>query len=106
MDMKALLIAAAAGLAANGMDAVDRTLTLNNSSEQAVTGFFVTPDAMDASTINMAPAAGIAPLDTLNITIPSATGACVFDLKIVFADGTEDIRPDVDFCNTDGYIFE
>jgi hypothetical protein len=86
--------------------AEDRAFTITNASALAITAFVVTPNALDAAAVNMVPSGSIAPGAALDVTIPSANDACLFDLRIAFADGTETSRPEVDFCNTDGYIVE
>ena len=84
----------------------DRAFVINNATVKTITGFYVTPAAGDASTLNMIGATGLDPQGLLDITVPSATDACLFNLRITFADATEENRADVDFCNTDGYIVE
>ena len=109
MAKSLVLIALATLVLAGSMvpaSAEDRTLTLTNNTQKAVTGFFVTPVEGEASVVNMVSAEGLAAGEFLDITIPSAADACVFDLKITFADTTQEDRPSVDFCNTDGYIIE
>jgi hypothetical protein len=106
--MKRLLpvIALAMPLVAVSARAEDRAFVISNATAKTITGFSVTPNAADASALNLVPAGGLEPQGLLDTTVPSATDACLFDLRIAYDDGAEDIRPDVDFCNLDGYIVE
>jgi hypothetical protein len=106
--MKILVPLIAFGLTAlaSATKAEDRAFVITNSTGKTITGFYVTPASGDASTLNMVGSAGIEPQGLLDINVPSATDACLFDLRITFGDATEENRADVDICNTDGYIVE
>ena len=84
----------------------DRAMTLNNATSRAVTGFLVKPPSGGELPVNVIAGSTIEPGAMLDVVVPSPDDACLFDLKIVFADTREVERPSVDFCNIDGYIIE
>jgi hypothetical protein len=105
LELCAYVSAALSLSSAEGL-AEERVLNLINKSGKAITGFFVTPDNFEASTINMIGSSGLGAAQSVEINIPSSADACVFDLKIAFQDDSVEDRPDVDFCSVDGYVIE
>jgi hypothetical protein len=101
-----MAIALTVAMAAPAMAAKDRTLMLSNNAAQGVTGFKVTPVDDSAGMIDVIAGQALAPKANRQVTIPSTTDTCNFDLEITFADGSIEKREAVDFCNTDGFIVE
>jgi hypothetical protein len=107
MKVKIILAAAAIAIsAAQALAAKDRTLMLSNSAGQAITAFKVTPVDDSAASIDVIAGQQLAPNGNRQVTIPSTTDTCNFDLEIAFTDGSVEKREAVDFCNTDGFIVE
>ncbi|MFL5259438.1 MAG: hypothetical protein ACJ8AS_06765 [Hyphomicrobiales bacterium] len=79
--------------------------TLDNRSEQSVTGFYASPPGADLGTpVNLLAAGGVGAAATGAVDLGEVGGSCVYDLTIEYADGSRIDRPDVDLCNTDALI--
>lgn len=101
--MRHALIAVITALCAAGPAlAQDLTFMLNNQSSSAITALFTSPTDVDDWEEDVMAGGEIASGETSEITIADGRAQCSYDLRIIFADGSE-ITDTADMCKLQQY---
>lgn len=93
------IVALVAGLALAAPAALAQTLSfeIKNASASTLTEFYVSPSDVDNWEDNIA-SAPLEPGGTTEAAVDDGRNACRYDIRSVFADGSEAVDQDVDLC--------
>ena len=95
------LLAGAAGSA----QAEDRHVAVVNGTSHTMVSFFASNTGTNSWEEDILGVDTLAAGDTANIDVDDATGACHFDFKAVFDDGTSSVAHDINVCTTVSYTY-
>lgn len=97
----AVLVASVVGAA----HAADRHVLINNKASSVMTKFYASNTGTDNWEENILGSDALAPGDNVNVNINDGTGACHFDFKAEFKDGSSAIKHDVNVCDISQFDF-
>ena len=108
MNFRTILLLAASGAVLAACDtgttssgsSYDRHVLVVNNSDATVTRFYGSNSGTQSWQEDILGADTLAPGASLNVNFDDGTGACTFDFKVVFADGTSAVESGVDVCTT------
>jgi hypothetical protein len=75
-----------------------RDLNLVNSSRTTVASFFASHAGTDEWNVDLLSRRGLQPNHFVQLDLEDPAGDCRYDFKLVFTDGTSEIRRNVDIC--------
>jgi hypothetical protein len=99
-------VAALFGMAVAGgaqADTCCRGLVLINHAHAPVSAFYVSAAGGNMGVTNLLEGANLRQNHYVELNLNDATGYCRFDFKTVYADGTSEIRRNVDACTFNKY---
>ena len=107
MRFRTILLAVAAGAVLSACDtgtttggSYDRTVLVVNNSGYTVTQFYGSNSGASTWQEDILGANTLPPGGSVNVNFDDGTGACTFDFKAIFADGTSVVETGIDVCAT------
>ncbi len=86
--------------------AADRNVDIVNNSGHTMVHFYASNSHTDSWEEDILGHDKLANGDTQPVDINDGTGACVFDFKAVFSDGTQSIRRGINVCKVGSFTYE
>ncbi|MBV9786292.1 MAG: hypothetical protein JO264_21025 [Acidisphaera sp.] len=85
--------------------AADRNVDIVNNTGQTMIHFYASNTGTNSWEEDILGHDKLASGDTQPIDINDGTGACKFDFKAVFADGSSSVRQNVDVCSISSFTY-
>lgn len=107
MNIIATLAAAGfiAAFASTAASAADRKVDIINETGLTMSEFYASTTGTDDWEEDILGADIMEPGETFEIDIDDGTGACRFDLKAVFTNGSSHVRRNVDVCKISSFTY-
>ncbi len=105
MRLTGLVIAALPLLWAVSASAADRNVDIVNQTGQTMVHFYASNTGTDSWEEDILGHDKLANGDTQPVNIDDGSGACRFDFKAVFADGSSSVRRGVDVCKVSSFTY-
>lgn len=86
--------------------AADRNVDVVNKTGKPITGFYASRVNQKSWEENIVKGDPIKPGETQPVDVDDSSGACKFDFKAVFADGTEAVNENVDVCSVSSVTYQ
>lgn len=83
-------------------DTANRHVSVYNASGMTITNFYGSRVGASTWEEDVLGSSVIQPGATVDINFDDGTGACLFDFKAVFADGSSAVEQGIDVCSTSG----
>ena len=86
--------------------AADRNVDIVNQTGRTMVHFYASNSGTDSWEEDILGHDKLANGDTQPVNIDDGTGACRFDFKAVFADGSSSVRRSVDVCKVSSFTYQ
>ena len=106
MRLAGLLISAVSLTWAVSASAADRNVDIVNQTGQTMVHFYASNTGSDSWEEDILGHDKLANGDTQPVNIDDGSGACRFDFKAVFSDGTSSVRRGVDVCKVSSFTYQ
>jgi hypothetical protein len=97
------LIACVIAVSAN---AADRNVDLINKASKSIKGLYASRVSVNSWQENIVKGDPIKPGETQTVDVDDGSGACKFDFKAVFTDGSEAVNENVDVCQVTSITYQ
>jgi hypothetical protein len=85
--------------------AADRNMDVVNNTQKSIKGLYASRVNLSSWEENIVKGDPIKPGETQPVNVDDGSGACKFDFKAVFSDGSEAVNENVDVCQASSITY-